>query len=98
MRGKSKGEPMTHFSRVSQHVMTPPLSISLPVAARVARSIFHVSRRRVAQVATGEYPAGHHTVAWGATAGGALPGRGICFFARLLADGHQCPQRVGLPR
>jgi len=74
------------------------LRFALPVAARVAPSIFHVSRRRVAQVANGEYPAGHHAVAWGATAGGARPARGVRFFARLLADGHQCHQRVVLPR
>ena len=57
-------------------------AFDLPRAAPVSLAIFDLAGRRVAQLASGEYGAGHYEMSWGGAGDGARPGAGLYFGVR----------------
>ncbi len=75
----------------------PSFRFGLPAAGRVDLSLYDVTGRRVATLASGESPAGWHTRTWTVNDDGAVPSSGI-YFARLVTRGRVFTSRVVMTR
>jgi hypothetical protein len=70
------------------------IAFGLPVASRVEISVYNVAGQRIAALAEGEYPAGHHVVAWdGRNSQGESVSSGIYFY-QLRANGFDQVRRM----
>jgi hypothetical protein len=67
---------------------TTTIAFDLPRRSRVSIAVFNLLGQKVAELADGEYSAGHHVVTWdGVTSGGQRAGSGVYFY-RLVAGDH----------